>query len=206
MSEWLVYTIGFSAQILFSARSIVQWILSEKRKKVLTPVLFWQLSLIASFLLFLYGYYRNDFAIMLGQMLTYFIYMRNMHLQGQWVKLPKVVRIILYIFPFLILWIGYNNHIYDRALLFNNDNIPYWLLWLGIIAQVVFTLRFVYQWVYSEKRKKSSLPLHFWSLSLVGAILILVYAILRKDPVLLIGHSLGSFLYVRNMFILNREL
>ena len=82
MSDWLVYAIGFVAQLLFSARSITQWIVSEKSKKVLTPVLFWQLSLLASFLLFIYGYYRNDFAIMLGQVLTYFIYIRNMQLQN----------------------------------------------------------------------------------------------------------------------------
>ncbi|WP_405198891.1 lipid-A-disaccharide synthase N-terminal domain-containing protein [Christiangramia sp. LLG6405-1] len=205
MSSWLIYTIGFSAQLLFSGRSILQWIISEKQKKVLTPVLFWQLSLIASFLLFIYGYLRNDFAIMLGQILTYFIYIRNMHLQNQWLKFPKMLRWFLYIFPFIILYIGYNNHVYDRAKLFQNDNIPLWLLLLGIIAQVIFTLRFVYQWFYSEKRKVSSLPLGFWFLSLFGSLMILIYAIFRKDPVLLLGHSLGIFLYVRNILILKTE-
>jgi lipid-A-disaccharide synthase-like uncharacterized protein len=78
-SGWLsyglfVYIIGFSAQILFSARLLVQWIQSEKVKKVLTPELFWELSLMASFLLFIYGWLRDDFAIMLGQSITYFIY------------------------------------------------------------------------------------------------------------------------------------
>jgi len=205
MSDWLIYTIGFTAQLLFSGRSILQWIISEKQKKVLTPVLFWQLSLIASFLLFIYGYLRNDFAIMLGQILTYFIYIRNIHLQNQWLKFPKMLRWFLYIFPFIILYIGYNNHVYDRAKLFQNDNIPLWLLLLGIIAQVIFTLRFVYQWFYSEKRKVSSLPLGFWFLSLFGSSLILIYAIFRKDPVLLLGHSLGIFLYIRNILILKTE-
>jgi len=197
--------IGFSAQLLFSGRSVLQWVISEKHKKVLTPILFWQLSLIASFLLFVYGYLRNDFAIMLGQILTYFIYIRNMHLQNQWLKFPKFIRWILYVFPFIILYIGYNNHIYDRAQLFQNDNIQIWLLSLGILAQVVFTLRFVYQWFYSEKRKESSLPLGFWFLSLAGSLLILIYAIFRKDPVLLVGHSLGVFLYLRNILILKSE-
>jgi len=206
MSEWLIYTIGFSAQILFSGRSLLQWIISEKNKRVLTPVLFWQLSLIASFLLFVYGYLRDDFAIMLGQMLTYFIYIRNMHLQGQWIKFPKALRWFLYIFPFIILYVGYNNNVYDRELLFQNDAIPAWLLWLGIIAQIVFTLRFVYQWMYSEKKKESSLPMGFWILSLAGALMILAYAIIRKDPVLLAGHVLGSFLYLRNIIILNHQL
>ena len=72
MSNWLIYSIGFLAQILFSSRLIVQWLTSEKQKKVTTPVLFWSLSLIASFLLFVYGYLRDDFAIMLGQIFDVF--------------------------------------------------------------------------------------------------------------------------------------
>jgi len=205
MSIWIIYTLGFTAQLLFSGRSILQWVISEKNKRVLTPVLFWELSLVASFLLFVYGYLRNDFAIMLGQMLTYFIYIRNMHLQGQWFKFPKVLRWFLYLFPIIILFIGYNNQVYDRALLFQNDNIPSWLLILGIVAQVVFTMRFIYQWYYSEKRRESSLPMGFWFLSLCGSLMILIYAIFRRDPVLLLGHFLGAFLYVRNILILRKE-
>ena len=93
MNVWMIYGIGFTAQILFSGRSILQWALSEKNQRVITPILFWQLSLIASFLLFVYGYLRNDFAIMLGQILTYFIYIRNMHFQKQWFKFPKIFSI-----------------------------------------------------------------------------------------------------------------
>ena len=143
---------------------------------------------------------------MLGQILTYFIYIRNMHLQNQWLRFPILLRWFLYLFPFIILFIGYNNQVYDRALLFQNNDIPVWLLILGIIAQVVFTLRFVYQWFYSEKRKESSLPMGFWVLSLIGSMLILSYAIMRRDPVLLVGHLLGLFLYIRNILILEKQL
>ena len=92
MSNWIIYGIGFLAQLLFSGRLILQWILSEKSKKVLTPSIFWKLSLFASFLLFVYGYLRDDFAIMLGQILTYFIYIRNLQIQGEWAKTPKILR------------------------------------------------------------------------------------------------------------------
>ena len=71
MKDWIIYSIGFLAQILFSSRLVIQWITSEKQRKVITPTTFWTLSLIASFLLFIYGYLRLDFAIMLGQSLTY---------------------------------------------------------------------------------------------------------------------------------------
>ncbi len=205
MSSWLIYTIGFVAQILFSSRLVIQWITSEKQRKVITPTLFWILSLIASFLLFIYGYLRDDFAIMLGQSLTYFIYIRNLQLQNEWQKLHWFFRLLLYSVPTLIVIYYFNNNIIDKDLLFRNDAIPKWLLWLGIVSQVVFTLRFVYQWMFSEYKKKSSLPLGFWLLSLVGSILILVYAINRKDPVLLIGHLLGSIIYIRNLIILHKQ-
>lgn len=200
-NDWIIYVIGFAAQILFSSRMIMQWVLSEKQKKVLTPVLFWELSLLASILLFIYGYFRNDFAIMLGQSLTYFIYIRNLYFQGQWQKISVFFRVILLAFPVLIVVYSNFNNEYNLEQIFDNENIPIWLLVLGSIAQLVFTLRFVYQWLYSEKRKKSSLPLGFWWLSLAGACLVLIYAIFRRDPVLLIGHLFGTLMYSRNIII-----
>ncbi len=202
----IIYVIGFTAQILFSSRMIMQWILSEKQKKVLTPILFWELSLLGSFLLFIYGYARDDFAIMLGQSLTYFIYIRNLHFQGQWGRLPYFFRGLILIFPVIVVVYSFFNNEYNLEKLFLNEAIPLWLLLLGIVAQIVFTFRFLYQWLYSEKKKKSSLPLGFWWLSLVGSSLILVYAIFRKDPVLLIGHLFGAIMYIRNIIIHHNEI
>jgi len=204
MSNWIVISIGAIAQILFSSRLILQWILSEKHKKVLTPVLFWELSLLASFLLFLYGYLRDDFAIMLGQTIAYYVYIRNMQLQHQWEKLPKALCIFIYIFPVLLLTYGYNNGIYDRQKLFHNQNIATWLFVLGIISQLLFTFRFVYQWLYSEKRKESHLPLGFWLISISGSFLILIYAAFRRDPVLFIGQLTGFIVYFRNIVIIHK--
>lgn len=205
MSNWILYGIGFLAQLLFSGRLVLQWLLSEKSKKVVTPSLFWKLSLLASFLLFIYGYLRDDFAIMLGQALTYFIYIRNLQLQGEWQKSPKWLQWFLWIFPLLIIVYAYNNNTYDIDKLFRNEAIPFWLLVWGSIAQIIFTLRFVYQWMYSEKNKESSLPFGFWLLSLIGSIMILIYAILRKDPVLLVGHLMGSVIYVRNIVLIKKQ-
>tara|TARA_R110002072_G_scaffold117281_4_gene248174 strand:- start:10156 stop:10779 length:624 start_codon:yes stop_codon:yes gene_type:complete len=201
MSHWWIYSLGFLAQILFSARTLVQWVLSEKNKKVITPTLFWQLSLLASFLLFVYGYFRDDFAIMLGQTLTYFIYIRNLQLQGQWKQIHRFLRWFVFIFPVLIVIYSYHNNTYDLENLLKNEAIPFWLLLLGIIAQITFTFRFIYQWIYSEKKKESLLPLGFWILSLSGSLLILIYAIFREDPVLLAGHIFGSIVYVRNIYL-----
>ncbi|MFB9052937.1 lipid-A-disaccharide synthase N-terminal domain-containing protein [Formosa undariae] len=204
MSNWIIYSIGFLAQILFSSRLVVQWITSEKKRKVITPTLFWSLSLIASFLLFVYGYLRQDFAIMLGQSLTYYIYIRNLQLQNQWQKFPKAIQWFLLIVPILIVFYYFNNNKIDMTLLFKNEDIPFWLLILGIVSQVVFTFRFIYQWIYSEKKKESTLPFGFWALSLAGSLLILVYAVLRKDPVLFTGHILGAVIYSRNLVLIKK--
>ena len=205
MSSWIVISIGAIAQILFSSRLILQWLLSEKHKKILTPVLFWELSLLASFLLFVYGYLRDDFAIMLGQVITYYIYIRNIQLQDQWKKFPKLLQWFIYIFPVIILIYGYNNGVYDRQKLFHNQNIPVWLFWLGIVSQTLFTFRFVYQWLYSERKKESHLPLGFWVISLSGSFLILVYAVFRKDPVLLAGQLTGFIVYLRSIIIIQKN-
>lgn len=202
MKDWLIYSIGFLAQILFSSRLMVQWISSERQRKVITPTLFWSLSLVASFLLFIYGYLRLDFAIMFGQSLTYFIYIRNLQLQGEWIKIPKGIRYTLLLFPLGIVIYYFNNNKIDLELLLKNEAIPQWLLILGIAAQLVFTLRFVYQWLYSEKHQNSTLPMGFWLLSLCGAALILLYAVLRKDPVLFLGHSFGVIVYIRNAYLI----
>ena len=204
MTHWFVFGIGFLAQGLFSSRIFLQWIISEKHKKVLTPKLFWEISLFASCLLFVYGYLRDDFAIMLGQIITYFIYIRNIQLEKEWEKLPKGLRIFIYAFPAIILVYGFNNHITDRINLFSNEDIPMALMILGIVSQVLFTLRFVYQWLYSEAKQESLLPLGFWLLSLAGSLLIFIYAIFRRDPVLFVGHLSGIIIYSRNIFLLKR--
>tara|TARA_R110002012_G_scaffold319389_1_gene539596 strand:- start:5008 stop:5637 length:630 start_codon:yes stop_codon:yes gene_type:complete len=204
MSNWLIYSIGFLAQILFSSRLIIQWLHSEKQKRVITPTIFWTLSLFASFLLFIYGYLRDDFAIMLGQGLTYFIYIRNLQLQNQWQKYPRFMQWFLLLMPTFIAIFYFNNNTIDVVKLFKNEAIPFWLLTLGIVSQVVFTLRFIYQWLYSEKQKESALPFGFWLLSLIGSILILIYAVFRKDPVLFTGHILGAIIYIRNLILIRK--
>ena len=205
MNDYFIYSIGSIAQLLFSLRLLIQWLFSEKENKVVTPVLFWILSLIASFIFFIYGYLRNDFAIMLGQFITYYIYIRNLQLQNQWNRLQKGIQIVFINFPLIVLLITFLRGEFDFSQLFNQNFIPFWLLALGIISQLIFTLRFIIQWIISEKNKFSQLPNTFWILSLVGSVLILIYSIFRKDPILFIGHAFGIIIYCRNLIILKNH-
>jgi lipid-A-disaccharide synthase-like uncharacterized protein len=79
-----------------------------------------------------------------------------------------------------------------------------WII-LGFIAQACFTMRFVVQWLASEKAKKSVMPVAFWFFSLFGGALLLIYAIQRKDPVFIAGQALGLIVYVRNLGLIANE-
>lgn len=189
------------AQMLFGARMLSQWLLSEKSKKVVTPLTFWWLSLSGSFILFIYGYFRTDFPLMLGQILGYIIYIRNLQIQNQWKVLPKWTQFLIIAIPIGIVVYGFNNGQFDIAQLFSKDEMPLWLLMLGISAQVLFTLRFVYQWFHAEKNKEATLPLGFWLFSFVGGLLSLVYFSLRVDYVMVLSYGLGTFIYARNLYL-----
>lgn len=80
-------------------------------------------------------------------------------------------------------------------------------LWvaLGFLAQGMFTMRFVVQWLASERAGKSVIPLAFWFFSMAGGMMLLVYAIQRRDPVFIAGQSLGLLVYVRNLMLIRRE-
>lgn len=189
------------AQLLFGARMLSQWLLSEKKKEVVTPLTFWWLSLSGSFVLFIYGYLRIDFPLMLGQTLAYIIYIRNLQIQKQWRLLPTWSQFFIIAIPIAIIIYGYNNGKFDLEALFSKDEMPVWLLILGIVAQVLFTLRFVYQWFHAEKNKQATLPLGFWWLSLSGGLLSLSYFVLRVDVVMALSYALGSFIYLRNIVL-----
>ena len=79
-----------------------------------------------------------------------------------------------------------------------------WVI-LGFFAQICFTMRFVVQWIASERAKRSVMPVAFWFFSLAGGSLLLVYAIARKDPVFIAGQGLGLIVYVRNLWLIANE-
>ncbi|WEK49103.1 MAG: lipid-A-disaccharide synthase N-terminal domain-containing protein [Candidatus Kaistia colombiensis] len=79
-----------------------------------------------------------------------------------------------------------------------------WIL-LGFAAQALFTMRFVVQWIASERAKKSVVPAAFWTFSILGGALLLIYAIYRKDPVFIAGQAAGLFIYFRNVWFILHE-
>lgn len=80
-----------------------------------------------------------------------------------------------------------------------------WWVFLGIVAQGLFTMRFVVQWLASEKAGRSVVPMAFWWLSISGGLLLLFYALYRRDPVFIAGQGFGVFVYLRNLQFVLRE-
>jgi lipid-A-disaccharide synthase-like uncharacterized protein len=206
VEQYWVYGLGFFAQSLFGCRQLVQLFYSEKQGRVVSPTLFWQLSLLGSFLFLIYGILRDDAVIIFGQTLSYFIYIRNLQLKDSWKVMPVVLRFVLIMLPiFTLVWVLV---VSEQAMtnLMTKTDFTHPLLILGAIGQLLLNLRFVYQWYYSEKYKKSILPLGFWIISLVASVMIIFYAAYRTpiDPVLLVAQSMGIFVYVRNIILHGR--
>lgn len=200
-NKWFVFLLGLVAQCLFSARILVQWYKSEKSRKLESPLSYWILSLAGSMVFFVYGWLRDDFSILFGQFFTYAIYIWNINAKGFWKRLPMGARLFVAVFPFLVLGTMLSDvPSFFRSFL-QNENIPVWLVLLGTVGQTIFTLRFVYQWAYSVRRNKSIMPVGFWLISLVGSGTIIAYALLRRDPVLILGHLFGFVAYSRNIVI-----
>lgn len=199
MNNILIISLGFLAQALFFTRTIAQWFKSEQEGEVISPVIYWQISLLASIVMLTYGVLRNDFAIVVGQFLVYSIYIRNLQLKKAWQKMHWAIKSLALVVPLIYLaWLVFSGNF---STIFNNEDVSvFWMIW-GTAAQMVFISRFFYQWLYSENRKESVLPLGFWIISTVGSLMIFTYSISRLDPVLFAAHSLGLFIYTRNILL-----
>ena len=80
----------------------------------------------------------------------------------------------------------------------------FWLLF-GIVAQLFFAGRFIVQWISSERAGKSVIPFAFWAFSMGGGLMTLIYGIVKREPVIILGQGLSTFIYVRNIMLIMKE-
>ncbi len=80
-----------------------------------------------------------------------------------------------------------------------------WLVLVGYVGQALFTMRFVVQWIATERAKRSVIPVAFWFFSIGGGLLLFGYALMVRDPVFIIGQGFGLFVYLRNLYFVYRE-
>jgi len=197
--EKLILLLGFIGQSMFGARTIAQWIYSERAGKVVSPTIFWVLSTIGSLLFLVYGMIRSDIVIIIGQTISFYIYIRNLQLKGAWERIPSLAKAILLLAPPLII----TNFLLFTEFTFGNlfaSTDPGIFLVVGMTGQLLLNFRYFYQWYYSEKAGESLLPLGFWIISAFASVLVVVYALNRWDPVLLVAQAGGLLAYLRNIY------
>lgn len=76
---------------------------------------------------------------------------------------------------------------------------------IGLVGQGCFFMRFLTQWIVSEKKGESVIPISFWYFSLVGSAILFLYSVHRRDPVFILGQSIGSVIYIRNLILISRK-
>lgn len=86
----------------------------------------------------------------------------------------------------------------------NNRTEAIWVL-IGLFGQLMFTARFLVQWISSERARRSIIPMAFWYFSIGGGLILLSYAIYRRDPVFILGQSMGLVIYLRNIWLIRSD-
>ena len=79
-----------------------------------------------------------------------------------------------------------------------------WLI-VGLLGQVLFMMRFIVQWIHSERHQKSLIPISFWYFSLLGSVIVLAYGIHKTELVIIVGQLPGTLVYVRNLILIKKE-
>jgi len=217
MDEWrsFLYPLGFLSSLAFGARFIIQWLQSEKAHKIVVPRLFWQVSLLGNLLLLVHSFIQVQFHICIVQSFNAVISWRNLNLM-QTVKPPLSFQKVCALLIGSAIATSSAFLLQDWWLMreldwFRVPTAPWQsisapsvsLFWhaLGSIAFVLFSSRFWIQWWFAEKARTSYFPSSFWWLSLVGALLSIVYFLRINDSVNLLGPLVGLVPYIRNLML-----
>jgi len=199
----LLYPLGFIAQGLFALRFLIQWLAVEKTRHTTTPKLFWQLSIVGNFLLFIHSLIQLQFPMSLVQSQNIVLSWRNINLQQQkktafWKVLVLLFMMALATFVFFAL--RSNSWIAAPHVL----NFSFGIHFFGIVGIICFALRFWVQWWQMESQKTQDLTKSFWWISLAGAFLSGMYFFIVQDWVNFIGPVLSLIPYGRNLYFLKK--
>lgn len=193
--------IGAAGQCAFGGRMLLQWLLSEKAGQVINPAMFWWLSLLGAVCMSVYGFLRNDAAILLSQVLAYYVYVYNLNLKDQLKLLKRSGTIAICVLPLVLLAGLLTDTDAFASLFLNEEHIPTAWLVFGTVSYSLFTIRYLYQSYVSHHAGKSLLPLPFWYISIIAAASVQVYGIYRTDIVLIVSQAGGLIVYIRNIML-----
>jgi lipid-A-disaccharide synthase-like uncharacterized protein len=190
----LLAACGWLGSACFFSRGLVQWLASERARKVECPATYWRLSLAGSVLLGVYSFARREPVLLAGLLLNGCFYARNLHLERGGTRLsPRLASVVLVLaLPLLAAPAA--------GVEASGSRTPAWFL-VAIAGQVLWSSRFALQWWASERAGRSRLPVAFWYVSLCGNCLLLAYALHLRDPVFVASFALGPLAQVRNLWL-----
>ena len=210
----LWHLLGGIGAIVFYSRFWIQWIASERRGESTVPVSFWYLSSVGTLTLLVYAVITQSPLGALGQCVNIGIYTRNLVLI--WRKKstigPRFIVLIQFIAGIVVvISVGFVVMLWVREFGANPartaDMVRQAWFWLGIglVGQVLFSCRFLIQWVASERRGESVVPPVFWYLSVVASTLQAACFFQRHEWLFMIGMVASTFIYLRNIVLLKRS-
>lgn len=196
---WDVF--GWVGQVLFAARVLHQWYVSERAGRSHVTAPFWWYSLAATPFLLVYVFHRKDPVFMVGVLVNAFLYARNLWLLRRTPETRKAlspwIPLVTGLAAFVVVSLAWKG-IHARA--------PSWpWLVVGFTGQLFWTGRFVVQWFVSERQGRSVLPAAFFRISIAGSLLLFVYAVHQHDWVMMAAYAFNPIPYLRNLALLSRE-
>jgi len=202
ITPWTLF--GFLGNILFTTRVLIQWIASEKAKKSVAPPLFWWTSLFANLILLFYSW-RQVKLFEVGAITFVFLYTINIipYIRNIVLSYKLKSRQINFITFFISSIIGLIS-IFLITKIETEFKFSLWFL-LGTIGGFVFGTRFIWQWIYSEWKKESILPLWFWWLSICSSLLNLIYAFYLRDFNFILGFIFNTIPMIRNVMLIKKS-
>ena len=188
--------VAFVGQSLFAARALVQWGLSERHGRSVTPTSYWWLSIVATMLMIGYSFQRREVPFVLGLAVNLVPYVRNLLLSYRLAKGagPIGVGLCAAVLAVLVVMVC-------QRKMKTTDG---WFVF-GLTGAIIFYSRFLVQWCHSERVGRSEFSMTFWCVSLVGALMLLVYGISRRDVGFIVAYLFNSIPYVRNIMLIRRS-
>lgn len=202
IDRWTLF--GLLGNLLYTVRVLIQWISSERAKKSVAPPAFWWFSLAGAVVMIIYSVvrigdveFRNSptpLPLLIGFIVTLVPYIRNLMLCY---RVSRKWHILSYVLAALILSLC--------AILLLQMDMPLvrtrWII-VGTVGSIIWFTRFLWQWIYAEKWKKSQFPISFWYLSLIGLVLNLIYSLVMQDIVFILSFIFNLIPIGRNIMLM----
>jgi lipid-A-disaccharide synthase-like uncharacterized protein len=206
--------IGYTGALVFYGRFYVQWIASELAKRSVVPVIFWYMSSLGSVALLAYGVHIGSPLGTLSQAFNIIVYARNLvHIWRERGRLSKrrnllthgAVAAIVAVAVFLTLQTWLREYEITQSVSMAEARETWFWLAVGLAGQALFGIRFLIQWIATERRRKSVVPPIFWHISIVAAALQASSFAQRREWVYALGLAATLVIYGRNLWLIRRS-